>query len=57
MNLEMDSHLAKIEETFKKLIERHENFRTSFYMLKDEPVQRIHDEVELELEYYDGSAG
>ncbi|MFC2141224.1 amino acid adenylation domain-containing protein, partial [Acidobacteriota bacterium] len=55
--LQMDSHLTKIEETFKKLINRHENFRTSYYMVKDEPVQRIHEEVEFQLEYYDASPG
>ncbi|MGD2087187.1 MAG: amino acid adenylation domain-containing protein, partial [Candidatus Aminicenantes bacterium] len=51
--LEMDPHLSKLEETFKKLIKRHENFRTSFYMVKDEPVQRIHHDVEFEIEYND----
>jgi tyrocidine synthetase-3 len=53
--LELGSDLTKIEKTIKQLIKRHENFRTSFYMVKDEPVQRIHDEVEFEIEYYDAS--
>jgi len=37
---------------FKKLIERHESFRTSFEMINMEPVQRIHDQVSFEIEYY-----
>jgi amino acid adenylation domain-containing protein len=44
---------GKIENTIKTLIKRHESLRTSFYMIDEEPVQRIHDEVEFEVEYYD----
>jgi tyrocidine synthetase-3 len=50
--LEKVTDLTKIEETFKKMIKHHENFRTSFYMVNDEPVQRIHDEIEFKIEYY-----
>jgi amino acid adenylation domain-containing protein len=32
----------KIEDTFWKLIKRHESLRTSFRMIGDEPVQQIH---------------
>jgi len=39
---------GKLEDTFKQLIVRHENFRTSFRQIKGEPVQLIHDEVEFE---------
>ncbi|MCP4215184.1 MAG: amino acid adenylation domain-containing protein [bacterium] len=35
----------KIEDTFRRLIARHESFRTSFHMIKNEPVQVIHREV------------
>jgi tyrocidine synthetase-3 len=42
---------GKLEETFKQLTGRHENFRTSFQQIKGEPVQRIYDEVEFEMEY------
>jgi len=45
-----------LEEAFRKLIERHESFRTSFEMIDDEPVQRINDEVEFKIEYYDLTA-
>lgn len=49
-----------IEETFRKLINRHEAFRTSFEMLDEEPFQRIHESVDFNINYmelgvaYDG---
>ncbi|MGD2088537.1 MAG: condensation domain-containing protein [Candidatus Aminicenantes bacterium] len=45
-----------LESAFNRLIERHESLRTSFQMIDDKPVQRIHRDVEFEIEYYD-SAG
>ncbi|MCP5108402.1 MAG: AMP-binding protein [bacterium] len=41
----------KLEDTFKKLIGRHESLRTSFRMLGNRPVQKIHPHVEFQLEY------
>jgi hypothetical protein len=32
----------KMAETFKKLIARHESLRTSFHMVDEKPVQRVH---------------
>ncbi len=43
---------GKLEQVFKELIRRHESFRTSFVTVADEPVQRIRDGVEFEIEYY-----
>jgi len=43
----------KVEDTFKKLIQRHEGLRTSFDMIGNEPVQVIHQEVPFEIEYFD----
>lgn len=42
----------KLENIFGKLIRRHESPRTSFHMIDDELVQKIQDEVRLEIEYH-----
>ncbi|UCH98200.1 MAG: non-ribosomal peptide synthetase, partial [Candidatus Aminicenantes bacterium] len=42
---------ARFESTFQRLIERHESLRTSFHMVNEEPVQRIHKHVEFEIEF------
>ncbi|MCP4214101.1 MAG: amino acid adenylation domain-containing protein [bacterium] len=34
--------LSKLEEVFTQLMERHESLRTSFLMVDNEPVQRVH---------------
>jgi hypothetical protein len=47
--------LKRLRDTFQELIQRHESLRTSFIMLVDEPVQKIHDEIVLEMEYYETS--
>ncbi|MCP5045846.1 MAG: non-ribosomal peptide synthetase, partial [bacterium] len=39
-----------LEATFLKLINRHENLRTSFHMLDNHPVQRIHEKVAFTIE-------
>ncbi|MCU0285930.1 MAG: amino acid adenylation domain-containing protein, partial [Acidobacteria bacterium] len=44
----------RLEQSIKKLILRHESLRTSFHMSNDETVQRVHDEVEFEIEKLDG---
>ncbi|UCH92906.1 MAG: amino acid adenylation domain-containing protein, partial [Candidatus Aminicenantes bacterium] len=44
--------IVKLEETFKKLIRRHESLRTSFHMVSEQPVQKIHHHVEFKIESY-----
>lgn len=48
---ELDWNTTKLEETFKKLIKRHESLRTSFQMIDEEPVQQIHQKVPFKIEY------
>jgi len=43
----------KLNSTFRELIHRHEILRTSFETVDDEPVQRVHDGVEFEIEALD----
>jgi amino acid adenylation domain-containing protein len=52
----------RLKETLEKLIKRHENLRTGFQMVGSEPIQKIYDDVEFEIEFYDvgsrqGAAG
>ncbi|MCP5107781.1 MAG: amino acid adenylation domain-containing protein, partial [bacterium] len=41
--------IEKLENTFKKLILRHESFRTSFEMPAEEPIRKIHHEVDFNI--------
>ncbi|MGE5340424.1 MAG: amino acid adenylation domain-containing protein [Candidatus Omnitrophota bacterium] len=49
--LEGELDKNRFEQTFKRLIDRHESLRTSFHLIDEEPVQRIHDDVEFEISY------
>ncbi len=54
MILEGDVESEQFEKTFFKLIKRHESLRTSFIMVEDQPVQKIHklDDLAFKVEYY-----
>jgi amino acid adenylation domain-containing protein len=56
MMLEGTTDKDRLENTFRRLIQRHENLRTSFANINDEPVQVVHDNVELEIEFSDMKA-
>jgi amino acid adenylation domain-containing protein len=43
----------KCEETFKKLIQRHESLRTSCHIIESIPVQKVHEDVVFTVEYDD----
>ncbi|MCP4152070.1 MAG: amino acid adenylation domain-containing protein, partial [bacterium] len=43
----------RFQQAFRKLIQRHESFRTYFTAEEGEPQQKIHLEVEFNLEYRD----
>jgi amino acid adenylation domain-containing protein len=50
--LKEDVQRKKLENALKALINRHEGLRTSFEIINDQPVQRVHDDVLFNLEYY-----
>ncbi|WP_281819882.1 non-ribosomal peptide synthetase, partial [Vallitalea longa] len=50
--IEGEIDIRKIEESFMKLIDRHEALRTTFDYHEGEPVQIISDENHFELQYY-----
>jgi hypothetical protein len=45
----------RFEDVVDQLIRRHETFRTSFDLIGEEPVQRVHEEVLFELGYREGA--
>jgi len=53
--LDMEGNLdtAKFRETFLRLVQRHESFRTCFIQIKGHTVQRVHPhgDVQVEIEY------
>ncbi|TKH41704.1 hypothetical protein C1I60_20515 [Paenibacillus terrae] len=44
-------NVKRLEEVFHQLISRHATLRTSFEMVDNKPMQRIHDTVLFEVEY------
>ena len=50
ISLSGNLNIPTLEETFKKLISRHESLRTTFEMVGDVPVQRIRNPHDIKLE-------
>lgn len=55
--LQGEPDIGKLEETFNKLIRRHESLRTSFHRIGRELMQRVHRDVELKIEYFNDGEG
>jgi len=45
-----DMSTGKVIEAFRHLVARHESLRTSFHIINDQPVQRIHDHIDWVIE-------
>ncbi len=54
--LKGDADKARLEESFRQLIRRHESLRTSFEVRGGEPFQRIHDHAPWSLEILEDQA-
>ena len=54
-SLAIDGNMSreKFEQTINKLLARHEVLRTSFETIDNQVVQRIHDEISIDIEYSD----
>ncbi|MCP4147534.1 MAG: non-ribosomal peptide synthetase, partial [bacterium] len=48
---------VRLEKAFKKLIRRHESLRTSFHMINERLVQKLHPEVEFKIDNYNPQPG
>jgi acyl carrier protein len=57
MEMRGELEREKLAETFRQLIHRHESLRTSFQLIDEEPFQKIHREVDFEIEYVDLETG
>jgi fengycin family lipopeptide synthetase D len=53
ITLQDETDIKKLEQVFLRLIEHHESFRTSFHVVNDEPVQKVHEKVEFKIEYFE----
>ncbi|WP_164824375.1 condensation domain-containing protein, partial [Paenibacillus elgii] len=51
MTVEGSLDRERLEEAFRKLIQRHETLRTSFDVVNGEPQQKVHPEVAFKVEY------
>ncbi|ADL53611.1 non-ribosomal peptide synthetase [Clostridium cellulovorans] len=49
-----DFNKEKFEAAVSKLVQRHEALRTSFKIIDGEPVQIVHDNIDYEINYFDG---
>jgi tyrocidine synthetase-3 len=54
--LEGEAARERLQRRFKRLIDRHDSLRTSFVMKAERLVQRVHDEVDFDIECYDSGA-
>jgi amino acid adenylation domain-containing protein len=53
LELEQETDLEELTDIFQKLIKRHESFRTSFEIIEGKPFQKVHEQVEFSVEYYE----
>lgn len=52
LNLQGNLDIEKFEESFKRLISRHDSLRTSFRIVDENPAQEVHKRVDFKINYY-----
>ncbi|HLP48533.1 MAG TPA: amino acid adenylation domain-containing protein, partial [Candidatus Kapabacteria bacterium] len=40
----------KLQDTFIRLLKRHDSFRTSFHLIDEKPIQKVNDEIKFAIE-------
>jgi amino acid adenylation domain-containing protein len=55
ISLKEEPDIEKLGDTFSKLIERHESLRTSFEVIRDQPLQRVHapQNIDFKINFID----
>lgn len=43
--------MERLKDTFNLIIKRHETLRTSFHIIDNQPVQKVHDHVDFDITY------
>ena len=51
MELHGEGDLTRITQAFQQLVKRHESLRTTFHMVEGEPVQQIHERLDVSVDY------
>jgi amino acid adenylation domain-containing protein len=55
--IEGEMEPVKLEDAFKQVIRRHESLRTSFHILDNQPVQRVHETVDFSVQRLEPGSG
>jgi amino acid adenylation domain-containing protein len=48
-------HIGAIRSTLQKIVDRHDSLRTTFLLREGEPLQRVHDKLDISLHEIDAS--
>ncbi|WP_189032798.1 non-ribosomal peptide synthetase, partial [Paenibacillus albidus] len=51
LKLEGEFDHGRLEQAFKALVQRHDAFRTSFAIIDGEPLQKVHDSIQFNVNY------
>lgn len=55
MEIKGNLDVKRLINVFQKLVQRHESFRTSFEVINEEPLQKIHAEIDFNVSYVEAT--